>query len=925
MFLPLVKMLSRTIDSNIVVAYAQCPRKAFLLMCAPERGTLHEYEQILEQQRQDNQRKHLEILQPSSRDVTLSTVDNLDNAGDVLLNATLKAGSLQAECALLEKVNKQLYEPTIFIGTRSINDTDILRLWFIGYVLTKVQGGQPTTGHIIALDDKPSQIKLQQDRKTFIALLDPLQKWAANDTPPDEPPVILNKHCPMCQFRVQCEAQAVQEDNLSRLKGATPKVIRQYEKKGIFTVKQLSYLFRPRKRKKRVKNPPPTTHKIELQALAIRTGRIYLQELPTLTRQETELFLDIESVPDRDLYYLIGLLVVRKRPSPITLSGQTTPMMKRKIWQALLSIVNQYPTAPIYHYGSYELRTIAKLAKRYATDADDLSKRLVNVNKQIYGKIYFPVYSNQLKNVAGFVGATWTSPHASGLQSIVWRYRWDETHEDRYKDMLLLYNEEDCRALKLLVDELLMIQHSADTLSEVDFADQHKQRTTEVSENVSSQFKEILKFAHFNYDSKKIHFQKEGKIQEYKQGTSKSGKIGAKTFHDKVANIRRKSKKIVQVEQELVCPKCGYEPLRQTKVISKRFIVDLVPTKSGIKKTITEYDGVKVYCSGCDKTFAPLGIRKYPHNQMYGHGFGAWVVYYRVALRLPYESIIELLLEQFDETLGISQPQQFLKHFAENYAITEKSIIDNLLRSPFVHVDETRANIRGFNWYVWVFTDGRHVVFRLTDNRETTIVQEFLVGYHGILIADFYPGYDSIQCKQQRCWVHLIRDLNDDLLEHPFDKEYETFVLQVRDLIIPIMEAVQKHGLKKWYLHKFRKNADSFYSRVIIDKRYKSDLVCTYQKRFIRYRDSLFTFWNKTIYLGIITQPSELLGILRYKEMYRKAHFRRQYYVAIWFSLVFAKRADFKINLFSNSYFRRRQTSKSLGHASVSSTSVSHY
>jgi len=165
-----------------------------------------------------------------------------------------------------------------------------------------------------------------------------------------------------------------------------------------------------------------------------------------------------------------------------------------------------------------------------------------------------------------------------------------------------------------------------------------------------------------------------------------------------------------------------------------------------------------------------------------------------------------------------------------------------LLQSPFIHVDETRANIRGFNWYVWVFTDGRHVIFRLTDNRETTIVQELLTDYHGILITDFYPGYDSVQCTQQRCWVHLIGDLNDDLLEHPFDTEYETFVLQVRDLIIPIMEAVQKHGLKKWHLRKFRKNVDGFYSRVIIDKRYKSDLVCTYQKRFIRYRDSLFTF-----------------------------------------------------------------------------------
>ena len=32
-------------------------------MCTPERGTLHEYEQILAQQRQANQQKHLEMLQ----------------------------------------------------------------------------------------------------------------------------------------------------------------------------------------------------------------------------------------------------------------------------------------------------------------------------------------------------------------------------------------------------------------------------------------------------------------------------------------------------------------------------------------------------------------------------------------------------------------------------------------------------------------------------------------------------------------------------------------------------------------------------------------------------------------------------------------------------------------------------------------------
>ena len=56
------------------------------------------------------------------------------------------------------------------------------------------------------------------------------------------------------------------------------------------------------------------------------------------------------------------------------------------------------------------------------------------------------------------------------------------------------------------------------------------------------------------------------------------------------------------------------------------------------------------------------------------------------------------------------------------------------------------------------------------------------------------------------------------------------------------MEAVQKYGLKKRNLHKFRKDVDRFYRKVITDERYRSEITIKYQKRFLRYRESLFTF-----------------------------------------------------------------------------------
>ena len=127
-------------------------------------------------------------------------------------------------------------------------------------------------------------------------------------------------------------------------------------------------------------------------------------------------------------------------------------------------------------------------------------------------------------------------------------------------------------------------------------------------------------------------------------------------------------------------------------------------------------------------------------------------------------------------------------------------MLKKILESPVVHVDETKINIQGVSQYVWVITDGLHVIFRQTETREPTLIHELFDGYLGVLCSDFYGGYDSIDCLQQKCWAHLIRDLNDDLRKTPFDTELESFVSEVRDLIVPIFDTVEKYGLKKMHL-----------------------------------------------------------------------------------------------------------------------------
>jgi len=833
------------ITSEVVVAYAQCPRKAYLILSSSDKGTPHEYVCILEQQRREHQERYLDHLKHKHADVKPYTAESLCNGNEVLFTAYLQADGLAAECDVLTKVEEHptsgtyRYEPTLYVGTYSISKEQKLALSFAGYVLGRLQDKPSRAGRLITMDGTSHIVNLDKSARDLMAILEPLRAWTT-DAPSNPPPIVLNKHCPLCPFQHSCQVQAEQEENLSLLNGITARVMRQYAKKGIFTVTQLSYLFKPRKRKTRSKNLPPVTHKVELQALAIRTNKIYLQHLPELSRQPIELFLDMEGVPDRQLYYLIGLLVCQADTTAHHAFWADTDQDERHMWQQFLDTVAQYPDAPIYHYGSYEPRALLTLAKRYQTDSEHITKRLVNVNSFIYGEVYFPVRSNGLKDIGHFIGAKWTSPQASGLQSLVWRHQWEKTREQTSKDLLLTYNAEDCQALQLLTDELSKIQGSADILSHVDFANQPKRHTTEAGEHIHNQLGVILQFAHTNYDRKKIKFSQHGKEEkDEKQGKKTPG---YKAGYQGQRKIRPKPTKVAQVPPDPCCAVCGDTPLRPTANVSKRLLIDLVLTKNGVKKTITEYIGTQGYCPKCGKLRIPSALTKYGVCQLYGHRFKAWVAYHRVALRMPYASIAEVLAEQFHEREPKHYIAALMKDMGLYYAETERRITQHLLESSFIHIDETPMNIRGVTQYAWVFTNGKYSVFKLTATREATIVHEFLKNYHGILISDFYPAYDAVPCRQQKCWAHLIRDLNTDLWAAPFDRELETFVAAVRDLLIPIMQAIQRYGLHKRHLQHFRKSVDLFYRQVVLHQPYVSEYVLTYQKRFLRYRDQLFTF-----------------------------------------------------------------------------------
>jgi len=113
--------------------------------------------------------------------------------------------------------------------------------------------------------------------------------------------------------------------------------------------------------------------------------------------------------------------------------------------------------------------------------------------------------------------------------------------------------------------------------------------------------------------------------------------------------------------------------------------------------------------------------------------------------------------------------------------------------------------------------------------------------FNGVLVSDFYTGYDSLDCKQQKCLVHLIRDMNEYFLKNQLDGELKNIVSEFGNLLRSIIATIDKYGLKKIHLNKHKKDVERFYTKVI-SKSLESELALSYQKRLSKYREKIFLF-----------------------------------------------------------------------------------
>jgi transposase len=566
----------------------------------------------------------------------------------------------------------------------------------------------------------------------------------------------LNRHCAECEFQARCRKIAIEKDDLSLLARMTEQERKKLRSKGIFTVTQLSYTFRPRRRPKKQRDKREKYHH-SLKALAIREKKIHIVGTPELKIEGTPVYLDVEGLPDRDFYYLIGLRIGNGDSGVQRSLWADTVADEGKIWGEFLAILETVEKPVLIHYGSYETTFISNMRNRHGSPPENSVPALAigaafNLVSFMFGRIYFPTFSNRLKELASMLGARWSSAASSGLQSLLWRHEWETSGGQGMRDRLIEYNQEDCTALLLLVNELGSVIAGSQTRQDVDFADAPKSPMTNRATEIQRAFNAVRLSANSDPSKSRIRLTPDGSAR---LKPSRGKRSSRKSIKPKLPAVKGR---IIRVATKRKCPAHPENPglLISEKRLHTRSLADIAFTKTGPRKTVLRMVGRAGRCPICATKYFPPAFSRIKNHQ-YGSGFSVWVVYLRLVLRLPYRLIVQFTRDLFNVEMSTAKSEEFVRQCAADYASTEETLYEKLLQSPSIHVDETKLSILGSHQFVWVLTDGKHVIFRMTDSRETGFLQPLLAEYRGTLVSDFYGGYDAIPCQQQKCLVQRNR------------------------------------------------------------------------------------------------------------------------------------------------------------------------
>lgn len=234
-------------------------------------------------------------------------------------------------------------------------------------------------------------------------------------------------------------------------------------------------------------------------------------------------------------------------------------------------------------------------------------------------------------------------------------------------------------------------------------------------------------------------------------------KRGAPKGHRGATRPTPKPDEVIEVIADK-CENCGSLNIEPLEDFDKSIIEDIPPPQ---KIKVTQYNRRKVRCHDCGHEF----ISKHKDCPQKGY-FGIYMLVYITMLKYHLRGVIrkiqDFLLYQLSFEISPMGINNVLLRVGDACKGGYEEIIKKIRKAKWVHIDETGMKVNGKKWWLWIFRSSEDdVLVVIRKSRGGKVVREILgEDFKGPVIVDGWRAYSWIEIIQ-RCWSHLVREVDD--------------------------------------------------------------------------------------------------------------------------------------------------------------------
>lgn len=403
-------------------------------------------------------------------------------------------------CETPSKLGAFSYEVYDTKLARKVSPRFMVQLAFYNQLLAKIQGMLGKKVHIVLGDNTTQDFHASEidgyvslAKRRFLSYAQEVQPLARLDDAwrhaavPYPAPC---EKCDKCRWRDICDEKRLADDHLSQVANIRKSQIAKLETAGITTLAALAKVpgEMPMRKISGMEKAifAKLAHQAALQHDEKSSGKAsfallppYDQAVAPLTIEAAglsqlpvpdpgDLFFDMEGNPldVGGLEYLFGVAFSEEGKTSFKAFWAHTRAEEKVAFEAFVDFalerLKRHPRAHIYHYASYEVSAMRRLASRHATrekEVDDLLRqdRFIDLFKVVRESLRISKDSYSIKKVESFYRADRGGEVKKGDQSIVVYEEWRISKDPALLKGIEDYNKEDCFSALQLRDWLLSI------------------------------------------------------------------------------------------------------------------------------------------------------------------------------------------------------------------------------------------------------------------------------------------------------------------------------------------------------------------------------------------------------------------------------------------------------------------------------------